>query len=140
MRRPVAQADDDAGTRLAYASTQSAAGGRARRVRAADAGREPPARRRVRRFSRRGRPLRNAAERTARAALRGGFMLPRTQKNYNSRLAMPPRRPMPHARRPRGPPRRFVRASRFPRPCAPAASSPRNYLRRIAPHVAGLPL
>ncbi|QCU54130.1 hypothetical protein FFM54_34270 [Burkholderia pseudomallei] len=99
MRRPVAQADDDAGTRLAYASTQSAAGRRARR---------------------------------------GGFMLPRTQKNYNSRLAMPPRRPMPHARRPRGPPRRFVRASRAARPCAPAASSPRNCLRRIAPHVAGL--
>ncbi|WP_255213333.1 hypothetical protein, partial [Burkholderia pseudomallei] len=86
----------------------------------------------------RGAAARFATQPKERRARREGFMLPRTQKNYNSRLAMPPRRPMPHARRPRGPPRRFVRASRAARPGAPAASSPRNCLRRIAPHVAGL--
>ncbi|EET08674.1 hypothetical protein [Burkholderia pseudomallei] len=132
MRRPVAQADDDAGTRLAYASTQSAAGGRARPMRAAN-------RRLGGAFvASRGAAARFATQPKERRARREGFMLPRTQKNYNSRLAMPPRRPMPHARRPRGPPRRFVRASRAARPGAPAASSPRNCLRRIAPHVAGL--
>ncbi|MFW2411686.1 hypothetical protein ACN4GS_28725 [Burkholderia pseudomallei] len=132
MRRPVAQADDDAGTRLAYASTQSAAGGRARPMRAAN-------RRLGGAFvASRGAAARFATQPKERRARREGFMLPRTQKNYNRRLAMPPRRPMPHARRPRGPPRRFVRASRAARPGAPAASSPRNCLRRIAPHVAGL--